>query len=43
MLFLKRCSDVIEQRLQEIIEEQLKLGRTQKEAEKRADMPSHYR
>ncbi len=43
MLFLKRCSDEFEGRRQEIIEEQLKKGRKQKEAEKRADAKSYYK
>jgi type I restriction enzyme M protein len=37
MLFLKRCSDVFEGRRDAIIAEQLKKGRKQAEAEKRAD------
>jgi len=42
MLFLKRCSDEFEQRRQQIIDDQLAKGRSQKEAEKRADDPSFY-
>lgn len=42
MLFLKRCSDVFEQRRQQIINDQLTKGRTQAEAEKRADRPENY-
>src|SRR5438270_6462773 len=42
MLFLRRCSDVFDQRREEIIREQLKLGRKQAEAEKRADQQSRY-
>jgi len=42
MLFLKRCSDVFEQRRQEIIEEQLERGRSQEEAEQRAESPNYY-
>src|SRR5579872_1084222 len=42
ILFLKRCSDVFERRRAQILREQLALGRTQKEAEKRADHPSFY-
>jgi type I restriction enzyme M protein len=42
MLFLRRCSDVFDQRREEIIREQLRLGRKQGEAEKRADQKSRY-
>lgn len=42
MLFLRRCSDIFDQRREEIIREQLRLGRKQEEAEKRADLPSRY-
>ena len=42
MLFLKRCSDVFEQRQQEIIEEQLERGRSREEAEQRAESPNYY-
>ena len=42
MLFLKRCSDVFEQRRQEIIQENLARGRSQEEAEQRADRPAEY-
>jgi type I restriction enzyme M protein len=42
MLFLKRCSDVFEQQRDAVIAQQLKKGRTQKEAEKRADSKSVY-
>jgi type I restriction enzyme M protein len=42
MLFLKRCSDVFEQRRQEIIEEQLGRNRSQQEAEQRAESPNFY-
>ena len=42
MLFLKRCADVFEQRQQEIIEEQLERGRSQEEAEQRAESPNYY-
>jgi type I restriction enzyme M protein len=42
MLFLKRCSDVFELRRQQIIEENVALGRTQAEAEERADRPTRY-
>ena len=37
MLFLKRCSDVFEDRRAAIITDQLTKGRTQKQAEQRAD------
>jgi len=36
MLFLKRCSDVFEQRYQQIVEENVRKGRSPAEAEKRA-------
>uniref|UniRef100_A0A7C4CE65 site-specific DNA-methyltransferase (adenine-specific) n=1 Tax=candidate division WOR-3 bacterium TaxID=2052148 RepID=A0A7C4CE65_UNCW3 len=42
MLFLKRCSDEFEQKYQQIIEENLRRGRTEAEAKKRADDPSRY-
>ncbi len=42
MLFLKRCSDVFEARRQQIIDENLAKGRTQEEAEQRAEKPSRY-
>lgn len=42
MLFLKRCSDEFEQRRQQIIDDQLAKGRSQKDAEKRADDSSFY-
>ena len=42
MLFLKRCSDVFEERWQEIISRELAKGRSQAEAEKRADHPTFY-
>ncbi len=42
MLFLKRCSDVFEQRRQQIIEEQLERNRSQEEAEQRAESPNYY-
>jgi type I restriction enzyme M protein len=42
MLFLKRCSDVFEERREQILKEQLALGRTQAEAELRADRPDYY-
>jgi type I restriction enzyme M protein len=37
MLFLRRCSDVFDQRRDEIIREQMALGRREEEAEKRAN------
>src|SRR5690606_40658123 len=40
MLFLKRCSDVFEQRFEEILARERKKGRTQKQAEDRADRKS---
>gem|GEM_PF-2587255 len=42
MLFLKRCSDVLEARRQEIISEQLRKRRTRQEAEQRADAKGYY-
>jgi type I restriction enzyme M protein len=42
MLFLKRCSDEFEARREEIVKDQLKKGRSQTEAEKRADSPAFY-
>lgn len=42
MLFLKRCSDVFEQQRAEVIAEQKKKGRSQAEAEKRADAKGFY-
>lgn len=42
MLFLKRCSDEFEVRQAAVVAEQLALGRTPKEAEKRAEMPDFY-
>jgi type I restriction enzyme M protein len=42
MLFLKRCSDVFEARRREIIAEQVEKGRSEEEAEKRAESPSYY-
>jgi len=42
MLFLKRCSDVFEQEYERIIKTNLARGRTQKQAEKRAEDPSRY-
>jgi len=42
MLFLKRCSDEFEARRATVVAEQLARGRTQKEAEKRAETPDFY-
>jgi len=42
VLFLKRASDVFEERRDEVKRAQMKLGRSPAEAEKRADSPSYY-
>lgn len=42
MLFLKRCSDVFEARREEIVKDQVAEGRTQAEAERRADTKDYY-
>jgi type I restriction enzyme M protein len=42
MLFLKRCSDVFEERWQHIVDRELAKARSREEAEKRADHPSFY-
>jgi len=42
MLFLKRSSDVFEQRYRQIMEEQQARGRTEAEARKRAEDPDYY-
>lgn len=42
ILFLKRCSDVFDERRDQIIQDNLGHGRTQAEAEQRADMPINY-
>jgi type I restriction enzyme M protein len=42
MLFLKRCSDVFEERREQIIKENLAKGRTLAEAEQRANSPAYY-
>jgi type I restriction system adenine methylase HsdM len=42
MLFLKRCSDEFDARRAAIIAEQTKLGRSQVEAEQRANLPAYY-
>ena len=43
MLFLKRCSDVFDQRREEIIHDQVGRGRTQAQAKERADDPGFYK
>ncbi len=42
VLFLKRCSDVFDQRREEIIREQIGRGRTQAQAAERAEDPGFY-
>ena len=42
ILFLKRCSDVFEERREQIIAENLARGRTPEEAEKRAESAAYY-
>src|SRR5437016_566978 len=42
MLFLKRCSDVFEQRFEAIRQEQLRRGRSPEEAQLRADQRARY-
>src|SRR5438034_4027239 len=42
MLFLKRCSDVFDQRWQEIVDRELAKDRSEDEAEKRASNRSFY-
>lgn len=42
MLFLKRCSDVFEERYAQILKENLAKGRSQEEAKKRADRAEAY-
>ena len=42
MLFLKRCSDVFEERWQEIVKRELGKGRSRQEADKRANHSSFY-
>lgn len=42
MLFLKRASDVFDQRYEEVMNQQLRLGRTEEEARQRAVHPSSY-
>ena len=43
MLFLKRASDVFEERYEQIIEENLDRGRTEEEAKKRAERAASYK
>ncbi|MBA3868759.1 MAG: SAM-dependent DNA methyltransferase [Anaerolineae bacterium] len=43
MLFLKRSSDVFEKRYQDIMKEQMGLGRSEFEARKRAEDPAWYK
>lgn len=43
MLFLKRCSDVFEQRREEVIAQELAAGKSQAEAELSADNPRWYK
>jgi len=43
MLFLKRCSDVFEQRYQEVVANQRAKGKGQFEAEAIADMENWYK
>ncbi|MCA9605138.1 MAG: SAM-dependent DNA methyltransferase [Myxococcales bacterium] len=42
MLFLKRCSDVFEERFEEVVARERERGRSEAEAEKRANHPSFY-
>ncbi len=42
MLFLKRCSDLFEQRYEAVIAKELQRGRSRDEAEQRADHPTLY-
>ena len=42
MLFLKRCSDVFEARQEQVVQHHLDKGRTQEQAEKRAESPVSY-
>ena len=43
MLFLKRCSDVFDQRREDIVQEQVGRGRTQAQAKERAEDPGFYK
>jgi type I restriction enzyme M protein len=42
MLFLKRCSDVFEERREEVYNWSISKGRSPEEAEKRAESPRSY-
>jgi len=42
MLFIKRCSDVFEEKYEKIVEDNIKRGRSKKEAIKRAESPDRY-
>ncbi len=42
VLFLKRCSDVFEERFEQVVQRELDRGRSPAEAEKRANHPSFY-
>ena len=42
MLFLKRCSDLFEQRYEAVIAKELQRGRSREQAEQRADHPTLY-
>ncbi|MDP9486944.1 MAG: type I restriction-modification system subunit M, partial [Actinomycetota bacterium] len=42
MLFLKRCSDVFEERREEVYNSSISKGRSPEEAEKRAELPRSY-
>jgi type I restriction enzyme M protein len=42
VLFLKRCSDVFEERFEAVVKGQVERGRSLAEAEKRANNPSYY-
>jgi type I restriction enzyme M protein len=43
MLFLKRCSDIFEERREEVIKAQLEKGKSQAEAEKIAETKMWYK
>ncbi|MHC5827019.1 MAG: type I restriction-modification system subunit M N-terminal domain-containing protein [Nostoc sp.] len=43
MLFLKRASDVFEQQYEQILQQNLQKGRTQEEANMRAENPTTYK
>src|SRR5690349_933845 len=42
MLFLKRCSDEFEARRDQVVDEQIAMGRSKAEAELRANRPASY-